>query len=302
MNLRGVLIPAVTPFDRATGEVDAVAMCSNVGAWLEHPVLGIVIGGSTGEAVFLDESERRVMLEVAREVIPEDRLLVAGTGAESTRATNRLCRVAAESGADAVLVMPPAFYKGAMTPDALALHYRLVADASPVPVILYQVPLRMSTLDLTAGLVAELSAHGNIVGIKDSRPTLDTVGELVEQCQDGFQVLVGSGAHLYGALEVGAAGAILGVANLATGECAGLVTAFRDGRQADAGRLQERVGPVHKAIVSGMGVPGVKVAVDLLGLQGGDPRPPLRPLAANRRGEVRAALEQAGLLHAPATA
>ena len=298
MNLGGVLIPAATPFDRETGDVDVVAMRSNIRAWLEHPVLGIVIGGSTGEAVLLDESERRSLLEAARGVIPGERLLVAGAGAESTRATLRLCRMAADAGADAVLVMPPAFYKGAMTPEALALHYRRVADDSPLPVIVYQVPIRLSTLDLPTGLVAELSRHENIVGIKDSRPTLDTVGELVEQCRDGFQVLVGTGANLYGALEVGAVGGILGVANLAPAECAAIVLAFQEGRAADAGRLQERVAPVHKAIVGEMGVGGVKAALDLLGLRGGDPRPPLLPFPEKRLAEVRAILERARLLHA----
>jgi len=297
MKLAGVLIPAVTPFDRETGDVDVVSMRANIRSWLAHRVLGIVIGGSTGEAVLLDEGERRALLEAARGVIPGERLLVAGTGAESTRATLRLCRMAADAGADAVLIMPPAFYKGAMTPEALALHYRRVADDSPLPVIVYQVPLRLSTLDLPTGLVAELSRHENIVGIKDSRPALDTVGELVEHCREGFQVLVGNGANLYGALEVGAVGGILGVANVAPAECAALVEAFQQGRAADAGRLQETVGPVHKAIVGEMGVGGVKAALDLLGLRGGDPRPPLLPFPAKRLGDVRAVLEQAGLLH-----
>ena len=302
MNLGGVLVPAVTPFDAVTGDVDLVGMRANIRAWLEHPILGIVIGGSTGEAVLLDEAERRSLIEAARGVIPGERLLVAGTGAESTRATVRLCRMAAEAGADAVLVMPPAFYKGAMTPEALAVHYRRVADDSPLPVIVYQVPIRLNTLDLPTGLVAELSAHDNIVAIKDSRPTLDTVGELVEQCREGFQVLVGNGATLYGALEVGAVGGILGIANVAAGECAALIAAFQEGRAPDAGRIQERIGPVHKVIVGEMGVPGIKAAVARRGPGGGEPRPPLRPLPQKRHAEVRSVLEGAGLLQQAATA
>jgi 4-hydroxy-2-oxoglutarate aldolase len=296
MNLAGVLVAATTPFDPVTGDVDVIGLRANVRHWTSQGVLGVVIGGSTGEAVYLDEGERRTLLEAAREVVPGDRLLVTGTGAESTRATLRLGRMAADAGADSVLVMPPAFYRGGMTPEALAVHYRKVADESALPVIVYQVPMRLSTIELPTGLVAELSRHENVVGMKDSRASLEIIGELVEQTREGFQVLVGSGAHLYASLEVGAVGGILGVSNLMPGETAELVRAFRDGRTAEAGRLQERIGPVHKVAVGEMGVAGVKAGLDMIGLRGGDPRPPLRPLAEKRREELRGVLERGGLL------
>jgi 4-hydroxy-2-oxoglutarate aldolase len=289
-------VAAVTPFDPVTGEIDLVGMRTNVRAWMEHPVRGVVVGGSTGEAVYLDDEERRKLLDAVRPLVSGERLMIAGAGAESTRTTLRLCRMAAEAGADAVLVKPPAFYKGAMTPEALATHYRRVADQSELPVIIYQVPPKLSTIDLPTGLVAELSRHENIVGIKDSRAALELVGELVEQCKPGFQVLVGSGSTLYGSLEIGAVGGVLGVGNLMPGETAELVSAHQEGRAQAAGKLQERVGPVHKAIVGDMGVPGIKVAMDLMGLRGGNPRPPMLPLAEKRRAELRQVLEAAGLL------
>lgn len=301
VDLRGVLVPAVTPFDPVTGDVDVVGMRANLRAWLRHPVRGVVVGGSTGEAVLLDEEERRTLLGAARGVVSADRLLVAGTGAESTRTTVRLCRMAAEAGADAVLVHPPAFYRGAMTPEALARHYREVADRSPVPVIVYQVPLRLSTLDLPTGLLAELSSHGNVVGVKDSRGSLELVGELAKACHPDFQILVGNGAAIYGSLEVGAVGGILAVANLDPERCTALVEAFAAGRSAEAGRLQEVLGPMHRSVVVGMGVPGIKAGLDLLGLRGGDPRPPLAPLGHRDREGVRRILKRAGLLE-PAAA
>lgn len=296
LDLSGVLIPAATPFDPVTGDVDVVGLRANLRSWLRHPVRGVVIGGSTGEAVLLDEGERRALLEAARNVVDGERLLVAGTGAESTRTTLKLCRMAAETGADAVLVQPPSFYRSAMTPDVLAEHYRRVADDSAVPVIVYQVPLKMSTLDLPNGLICELSRHENVVGVKDSRGSLELVGELVEGCHRDFQVLVGNGALLYAALEVGAAGGILGVANLAPVQSAAIVREFRQGRAAEAGRLQEKVGPVHKAVVGDLGVSGVKAALDLLGLRGGPPRLPLRPLADSKVASVKQVLRTAGLL------
>jgi len=295
IDLRGVLIPAATPFDPVTGGVDLVGMRANVRRWMETGVRGIVVGGSTGEAVLLDEEERTRLLEATREVVPSDRLLVAGTGAESLRRTLRLTRAAADAGADAVLVQPPAFYRTAMTPEVLADHYRRVADDAPVPVILYQVPLKMSTLDMPNGLLIELSRHENVVGVKDSRGVLEHIGTLADNAHPDFQVLVGNGALLYAALEVGAAGAILGVANLAPSKSAGIVAAFRAERTAEAGRLQEKVGPLHKTVVGGLGVAGVKTGLDLLGMRGGPPRLPLRGLDQAGVETVREALEKAGM-------
>ncbi len=293
LDLAGVLVPCTTPFDPVTGEVDLVGFRANVRSFLAHPVRGIVVGGSTGEAVLLDEDERMILLEGARDLVPDDRLVIAGTGAESTRATIRRCNESAGTGADAVLVQPPAFYRGAMTDAALLEHYRAVAAASPIPVILYQVPLRMSTLEFSSNLVADLAKIANIVGIKDSRGSLELVAEWVDRTPDTFQVLVGSGAILYGGLEVGAVGGVLAVANLVPGPSAKIHSAHRAGDSAEAGKMQELVAPVHVEIVAAMGVPGVKAGLDLLGLRGGDPRPPLRSLSDQERDNVAEVLKMA---------
>jgi 4-hydroxy-2-oxoglutarate aldolase len=295
VDLSGTFLPVTTPFDPVTGDIDVVAFRANLRHWFQSPISGILVSGSTGESVLLDDEERMTLLEAAADVVPDDALLIAGTGSESTRHTIRLTRQAAEAGADVVLVSPPAYYRGAMSPAVLARHYRAVADESPVPMLIYQVPLRLSTLDLPTGLVEELSQHPNIVGIKDSRGKLELVGELVEQTGDDFQVLVGSGALLYGALETGAVGGIVAVGLLAPAEAAAISAAFEAGRTADAGGIQERITPVHQQIVGGMGVPGVKAALDLLGLHGGAPRPPLEPANAVIE-EIRTILATAGLL------
>ena len=290
------MIPATTPFDPVTGEVDPVALRRNVEKWVPTGIRGLVIGGSTGEAVLLDERERDLSWDVVARTVPDDLLLVAGTGAESLRATLRLTRMAADRGFHAALVQPPAFYRGAMTPAVVRDHYLAVADSAPVPVIVYQVPTRFSTLDLPTGLVAELSVHENVVGIKDSRGKLSAVAELVTQTTRDFQVLVGSGSLLYAALEVGAVGGILGVANLAPRACARLHSLFVAGDLVATGGMQERIGPLHNAVVGRMGVAGVKYALDLLGYRGGAPRPPLRPLSGGGREEVAEHVVRAGLL------
>jgi 4-hydroxy-2-oxoglutarate aldolase len=296
LDLYGTFLPVTTNFDPVTGDVDVVAFRANLRRWCEHPIRGVLIAGSTGESVFLDEEERRILIEAAADVVPHDRAVIAGTGTESTRHTIRLTEQAAEAGADAVLVSPPAYYKGAMTPSVLRDHYTAVADASPVPVLIYQVPLRLSTLDLPTGLIAELSQHPNIVGIKDSRGTLDSVAELVQATRDDFHVMVGSGAILFGALGAGAAGGIVAVGLLAPADAAEIAAAHAEGRLQDAGRLQERIAPVHQKIVGGMGVPGVKAALDLLGMHGGSPRPPLPSAGRDRIDEIRGILAAAGLL------
>lgn len=295
IDLGGAFLPVTTPFDPVTGDLDVVAYRANLRHWFQSPIRGILTAGSTGESVFLDDAEKLQLIEAARDVVPDDALLIAGTGAESTRQTIQLTRDAADAGANAVLVKPPVYYKGAMTPEVLARHYKAVADASPVPVLIYQVPLRLSTLEFPTGLVGELSRHENIVGIKDSRGKLELVGELVEATDDDFQVLVGSGAILYGALELGAVGGIVAVGLMASAEAAEIYHAFRDGRSAQAGRIQERIAPVHNGIVGGMGVPGVKAALDLLGLHGGQPRAPLAPVSPEKVDEIRGILATADL-------
>jgi 4-hydroxy-2-oxoglutarate aldolase len=197
-----------------------------------------------------------------------------------------------------VLVKPPAFFKGAMSPQVLVEHYSRLADGSPIPVIVYQVPLRLSTLEFPTAVVAELSRHPNIVGIKDSRGNLELVGDLVEQCAEDFQVLVGAGSILYGGLEIGAVGGIVAVGLMAPAASAEVSRAFFEDRKSDAGRAQERIAPVHTQIVGGMGVPGVKAALDQLGMHGGKPRPPLVAPGEDREEKIRRILGAADLLEA----
>ena len=298
VELKGVIAPATTPFDAVTGEVDLVALRANLRAWLREELAGVVLFGSTGEGVLLDEDERTRALAAARDVVAPDRLLLAGTGAESTRAAIRMTRAAAAAGADAVMVHPPAYFRPAMTPEALRDHYLAVADASPVPVVLYAVPPRFSTVELPAGLVGELSNHPNIAGIKDSSGDLKTLAALADACERRCAVLVGSGDSLYGALEVGARGGILAVALLDPRNAAGVYRAYAEGDLARAGRLQERITPVHRRVVAALGTSGVKAALDLLGMRGGAPRSPLKPLRPRETEQVREVLASAGLLAA----
>lgn len=292
--VRGVYLPVTTPFDEEDGVPDLDAFRRNLGAWLDHGVAGIVVAGSTGEAPLLDDRELWALVDAAREEIPKGRELVVGTGAESTRRTVSRCREVGARGADAVLVRPPAYYADAMSHAALKRHYRTVADESPVPVFLYHIP-RYVPVDLEPELVEELAAHENVTALKDSSGDVKRLGTYVETAGDDLDVLVGSGTLLYGGLEVGAAGGIVAVGNVATGLCCELERAWREGDSQRAGALQERIGPLHRKVVGRHGVPGVKHALDVLGLDGGPPRPPFLPLEAGGREDVERALEAAGV-------
>ena len=292
--LTGVFVPVTSPFDPVTGDLDVIALRANLRRVLAAPVQGLVVAGTTGEAPLLAPDERKAAIRAAAELVGDGRLVIAGTGAESTRETVRLSVEAAEAGADAVLVQPPAYYRSEMSDRLLALHYRAVADSSPLPVVLYQAPLACSTLELSTPLVAQLSRHPGIVGIKDSRGKLPALGEHLDAVADGFRVLVGNGAKLYAALEMGAHGGILGIANLVPAETAEMLRLHGEGRHREAGRIQERIGPLHKEVVAGLGVPGVKAALDLVGASGGMPRPPLVAVDSRSVEKIRAILRRAG--------
>ncbi len=294
MNLDGVFLPVTTPFDPATGDPDLEAFAANIRAWCTHPIAGVVVGGSTGEQALLDEDELLALVGRAARARRDGVAVIAGTGAESTRATIRLSDRSAREGADAVLVKPPSYYRGRMSPEAIRTYFLAVADASPVPVILYHVP-KFVPVDVVPDLAGELVRHDNIAGIKDSSGDIHNLGALCEAVGDRGSVVVGAGTLLYPGLEIGARGGIIAVGLLAAGAACELYRSFTAGRAAEAGRLQERIGPLHKRVVAGTGVPGLKHGLDLLGLVGGPPRPPLLPSTDREQEAVAAALERAGL-------
>jgi 4-hydroxy-2-oxoglutarate aldolase len=293
--LEGVFAPVTTPFDPHTGDADLVALRRNLRWYDASDLGGVVLFGSTGEGVLVEEAERGPLIAGSREVIGAGKLLIVTTPAESTRAAVRLVQHSAAHGADMALVPPPRYYRPAMTAEALRDHYLAVADSSPIPVLLYRVPPAFASTDLAAGLIGELSKHPRIAGMKDSSGDLKFLGTVLSAVRPGFRTLVGDGRLVYAGLELGASGAVAAAANLAPALCAELFARWRRGDPAGAGRLQERIGPLEGEIAGKLGVAGVKAAVDLVGLVGGRPRPPLKPLREKDRARVVAALERAGV-------
>lgn len=294
MNIAGVYPPIATPFD-SDGKLDAPALAANVRRWNETGLNGYVVAGSNGESAYLEDDEVLEAVRIVRETALPEQRVIAGTGRESTTATVALTRAAAKAGAAAALVITPCFYGGQMTPAALIRHYRTVADASPVPVIIYNVP-KFTYLNLAVETVATLAEHPNIVGIKDSAGNIGQIINLLRCCPADFEVMIGNGPAYFSGLQAGAAGGILALANVAPRECVAIRRLVLEGRYAEAREIHFRLMPVGMAVTSGFGVPGLKAAMDLLGYRGGDPRPPLLPADETTRATIRRILVDAGLL------
>jgi len=282
-DLAGVFAPITTPFDPASGEISPQHLKDNVTRLFTDGLDGIIVAGSTGEAPLLDSDEHRRVVAWTREVTPQGKWLIAGTGAESTRQAVALTRAAAAEGADAVLVRPPSYFP-AVGARALANYFRAVADASPVPVLVYNIP-KYTHVSLPPELLQELSTHARIVGAKDSSGDLKNLAAYREAAPQ-WAVFVGSGSLLLPALELECNGGIVAVACFAARLCADLIAAYRAVDRAAATALQDRITPLDKEIVGKLGPGGVKAAMDAVGLYGGPPRPPLAPLGPADRERV----------------
>jgi 4-hydroxy-2-oxoglutarate aldolase len=286
MKLHGVLAPVISTFEAKNENLDVASFTSNVNAHLQAGLHGIVVCGSTGEAALLSEDERRVLLDAARGVTPRDRVLLMGCGAESTRQTLKRCQDAKAGGADAALVVAPHYYSYAMNLEALRTHYRAVADGSPIPVVLYNIPKYMH-FALPAELVAELAKHPNVVGIKDSSGDINMLKGFLAAQSDSFTVLTGNGGTYVPALEAGSRGGILAVSLFAPALSLQMYDAFMRGDLAAANEAQVVMKPLAVEIVAGFGVAGVKTACDVAGLKGGSVRRPLIDLDEKAEQRVR---------------
>lgn len=290
--LQGIVAPVPTAFD-ATGRVDRRRLGENVRRWMQTRLSGVLALGSNGEAALLDDDESDAVLETVREAVPRDRLLLAGTGRESTGATIAATRRAAGIGADAVLVRTPSFFKSQMTPEALLAHFSAVADAAPVPVLLYNLP-GVTGVSLTLPVVSRLAAHPNVAGLKETSPDLERLAQFAAVEPATFHVFSGWAPVAYPALVSGAAGAILAVANVLPDPCVDLYDHVRAGRHDAALALQRRLTPVARLVSTVHGVAGLKAALEMAGYHGGPVRAPLLASSTTAREQIAAALEAFG--------
>lgn len=285
----GIFTPITTPF--RDDELDEAGLRGNVAQWMRTPLHGLVVLGSNGEAPQLGDSEADRAIEVVREGVPREKILIAGTGRESTRATIAATRRAAALGADAVLVRTPSFFKAQMTSDVFVRHYTEVADASPVAVLLYNVTM-FTGVNLLPDAVERLAQHPNIAGMKDSGTDVAQIAECIARTPDDFTVLAGAAATLFLSFCAGADGAILAVAGIVPDLCVRLWTLVREQKLDEARELQQRLTPLARSVGSLYGIAGLKAAMDMIGYVGGAPRPPLRPAPSHVIDVIRGQLAE----------
>ncbi|HXM14702.1 MAG TPA: dihydrodipicolinate synthase family protein [Candidatus Eremiobacteraceae bacterium] len=277
MDLGGVYPALTTPF-AADGEVSLADVKYNIERYNSTGIAGFVVLGSTGESVLLSRNEMDDVLTTVRDAAGQGKRLIAGTGAESTQDTIERTKRAAELGYHFALVKTPHYYKPAYKPEVLIAHYRRVADASPIPVLLYSVPI-FTGVTLEAPEVGALAEHPNIVGIKESSGHVMRVAEIVSACPADFQILTGSAGTMLAGLTVGAKGAILALGSALPEMCVTLYELYRNGEIDKARALQNTLLKASKVIQSEHAIAGIKFVMDQRGYHGGIPRSPLVPLS-----------------------
>jgi 4-hydroxy-2-oxoglutarate aldolase len=293
LRLDGILPPLTTPFS-SDGALDLEALKQNIAFYNDTGLAGYVALGSNGEAVHLTAEERALVVENIRRSAARGMTVVAGVNELSTRAAIESSRRAADAGADCALVITPYFYKSSMTSDALARHFTEVADHSPIPLLIYNVPQNTGVV-IDSASIARLAAHPNIIGVKDSSGNMGAISETLRLSPADFNVMCGNGGILYPALMMGARGAILAVACAAPRAAVELFNAARSGDAARARDLQNRIAPLSHIVTAGLGVAGLKAAMEMAGLRGTSPRGPLVGVNEAERERIKTVMRQSGL-------
>lgn len=280
----GIYAPIPTPFL----DDEAVAydrLVENLRLWAAGPLDGVVMPGSNSEAVYLDYEEKVRIWQVCGNALRgTGKRLIAGVGVESTRECIRLAKEAAAAGAEALLILPPNYYRPLMTHAVLVAHYRAVADASAVPVMIYNVP-GFTGIDFALETLAALAEHPNVVGIKDTSSNVVKMGCLL-QIHPDFQVFAGTGSALLPFLSIGGRGGIMALANFAAQPLHRLAELFQNNEMEAARALQLRLNAINSAVTARFGVPGLKYAMSQTGFYGGPCRRPLLPLNAEATADL----------------
>lgn len=291
--VHGIFAPIATAFD-ASGEIDYGTYAENVKTFGATKLAGLVILGSNGEFTMLSHEEKVKLVKAARENLPKEKMVIAGTGCESFKETLELTKECAAAGAEVALVVTPNYYKRDMNEAALEKFFTMLADASPIPVMLYNMPGN-SGINIPSSLTIKLAAHPNITGIKDSGGNIVQISEVLAKAPEGFSVFAGSGSYLLPTLLLGGLGGTLAVANVVPDYCAEIQENFEKGDLEKARKMQLALLPLNAAVTSRFGIGGMKAAMDLVGYKGGLPRLPILPASDETRKIIAGILKELGI-------
>jgi 4-hydroxy-2-oxoglutarate aldolase len=290
MKLQGIFTALTTPF-KEDGELHEQKVVENVRKLNGSGLAGYAVNGSTGETPMLSVDERVRVLECVRDASADGKILIAGLASDSVFESVRIAGIAAEMGYDLALALTPFYYRNQMQrPETQTRYYRELADRSKIPLLLYNMP-GVTGYDLPVAVISELSRHPNIIGIKDSSGNLDKLRQTIGAVDNGFHVFSGSGVNFGEALEAGAAGAILAIANAVPQATVSVWETFRKGEHEQACGWRTRISPFARLIATKYGIPGIKYAMDLNGFYGGAPRSPFAPPSESDRVEIAGTLQ-----------
>lgn len=294
IKIKGVLPPMVTPFDE-NDKVDYDKHVLNIEKWNEYDLAGYLVLGSNSETVYLTEEEKLKLIELTVKHRKPGKLVVAGTGMESTSATIDLTNKAADLGADCALIVTPFYYGGKMNDEALINFYTDVADNTKIPVMIYNVT-KFTHVNISPKAVGVLCKHPNIIGMKDSSGNVSQLIDFKAAIgNEEFNLMIGTASIWYPALTLGVQASVMALANCCPGECVEVQKEYEAGNLEKARELYERVFPVNSAVTGKYGIAGLKYACDLLGFAGGLVRKPLLQLKEQEKSELIELLKIAGV-------
>ena len=289
--LEGIFAPITTPF--AHDEVSYDQFKDNVQKYSRTPLKGYFVLGSNGESKSCTESEKLKLLEVALKEKAPHQVIMAGAGYESTRQTIEFSKKVASMGADFVSLVTPSYFKKSITDDVLIRYYTDVAEAVPVPVLIYNAP-GFTGITVSPKVVEKLSQHPNIAGMKDTSP--GNIAGYLDVCAEKFAVLAGTVNFLFIGLTLGAKGGVVSLADAFPKPCCELYDKYTKGDVEGARKLHSMLFRLNQSVSGAGGVAAVKAAMDLAGYHGGPPRLPLVPLTDAQREKIRTAVSTAGLI------
>lgn len=294
-DIHGVLPPLITPFSES-GSVDFEAFGRNIERMNDTGLCGYLVLGSNGETPYIDEKDKIELVRLCAKKAAPGKLIMAGTGLESTSSTVELTRRAADAGAQCALVLTPSYYHEQMGDDAQIAYFTAVADQSPIPILIYNVT-KFTHINISPAAVSRLSQHPNIIGMKDSSGNIaGLIGYMTAGLDPEFNLMVGTASAWYPALCIGVRGAVMALANCCPRECVQVQTLYEAGKYTEALALYKRMFPVNACVTGKLGVPALKHACDCLGFEGGHPKSPLLPLTEEQRGQVEGILHRAQVL------
>ncbi|XP_046683107.1 4-hydroxy-2-oxoglutarate aldolase, mitochondrial-like [Homalodisca vitripennis] len=296
LSLDGVFVPLTTPFNLPRQEINYEKLNFNLNKYEKIPFAGYVVAGSNGEAPYLVPEERIELVRQVRRTVDKSKSVIGGATHESTKIACELCKEMAKVGADGVLVMAPFYFKKRMTDEAIMNHYTRVADESPIPVVIYNMPF-VTGIDISIPVLAKLAHHPNIRGVKDGDVrklagiVMATKGIGLE-----FDVLAGSAGYLLPALQAGCSGGINGLAGALGKHVCDLYTLASQHKWNEALKVHLQITRIDTLLLAELGVPGLKAAMDILGLYGGPCREPMLPTSATDIQRIEATLKEDNFL------